>query len=331
MVIRKGESMKIDNRNTCLIIVTYKRFNLLCKLLESIKEMTTIPAGVVIVDNESSQQTSTLVEDFKNSISLISNNTHVFYIQQENLGGSGGFCTGFKLAYELGYDWLWAMDDDVSILPDALDVFNLYQDKYSVLLGNKLSTTGEILQWQYCFNTKFGLPDQIKFPHFTDGIQKMNNISFEGTLFSRKIVDEIGFPDSRFFINWDDTAYGLLASKYTTPVLLEKPTLKKTISNSGIGFQQRKLSTGNDLKRFYIIRNRAILAKYLRILDYYNPVLFAIGTFFQFCKEILRLVIVEKSFHKANLSALHKGIVEYSRILRDNSWHPESYELKDLS
>ena len=41
-------------------------------------------------------------------------------VTQGNVGGAGGFFTGMKYAVEKGYDYVWAMDDDVLCRHDAL-------------------------------------------------------------------------------------------------------------------------------------------------------------------------------------------------------------------
>ena len=47
----------------------------------------------------------------------------VHYVRlSENSGGAGGFHEGMKQAIEAGFDWLWLMDDDVLVAPDALAV-----------------------------------------------------------------------------------------------------------------------------------------------------------------------------------------------------------------
>ena len=38
----------------------------------------------------------------------------------ENMGTSGAACTGFRYAFEHGYDWMWTMDPDSVPEPDAL-------------------------------------------------------------------------------------------------------------------------------------------------------------------------------------------------------------------
>ena len=45
----------------------------------------------------------------------------VYAPQTDNLGGAGGFSVGVKVAYDLGAEWFWVMDDDVAVLPDGIE------------------------------------------------------------------------------------------------------------------------------------------------------------------------------------------------------------------
>ena len=48
----------------------------------------------------------------------------------------------------------------------------------------------------------------------------MNQLCFEGGMFSRRVVDKIGLPDARFFIYGDDACYGYVASQHFPAALL---------------------------------------------------------------------------------------------------------------
>ncbi len=60
------------------------------------------------------------------------------YINQENLGGAGGFYTGMKYMYDNGYEWLVMMDDDG--IPDKNEIKNLIQsyDKVVSAVGKEV-------------------------------------------------------------------------------------------------------------------------------------------------------------------------------------------------
>ena len=105
-----------DPASATIAIVTYNRSGLLTRLLESIIVMDPKPGHVVIIDNASVDDTTELVESFRDRLG-----TELVYQRLEtNTGGSGGFSEGMRVAYELGSTWMWLMDDDVEVLPDGL-------------------------------------------------------------------------------------------------------------------------------------------------------------------------------------------------------------------
>ncbi|MGB4964562.1 MAG: glycosyltransferase, partial [Fusicatenibacter saccharivorans] len=95
-----------------IVVVTYKRQQLLATLFESIEKLTVAPWRIVVVDNEHSDATQGMVDDFREAVTAQWGNTIadqsgnesrvVYAPQSDNLGGAGGFSAGVKKAYELG-------------------------------------------------------------------------------------------------------------------------------------------------------------------------------------------------------------------------------------
>ena len=84
------------------IVVTFNRFELLKKTLERLRAITRVDK-IIVINNGSTDGTTEWLR--------LQTDLHV--VHQENVGGSGGFYTGIRLAHEEGFDWLWCMDDDV--------------------------------------------------------------------------------------------------------------------------------------------------------------------------------------------------------------------------
>jgi len=64
----------------------------------------------------------------------------VYAPQKENTGGSGGFCEGVRIAYELGAEWFWVMDDDVSVEPDGLETLDRWCDRADAIQGSGVTS-----------------------------------------------------------------------------------------------------------------------------------------------------------------------------------------------
>ena len=271
-----------------IVVVTYKRQELLANLFDSMTELTATPWRIVIIDNENSRETEAMCTAFNERLANLwgidteqpdaqGGTDRVIYAPQlENGGGAGGFSAGTKCAYDLGAQWFWVMDDDVLVKWD---------------LG-------------------------------PEGYRTMNQLCFEGGMFSRRVVDKIGLPDARFFIYGDDACYGYVASQHFPAAVVADVVLKRAraVSNWDIA-GKRQLNSTSDTNRYYIMRNRGYLARYMQIYGDYHPVLFRLGNAATFCKEFIRLAAVDKCF-KTGIPALRRGMKDARKIVKDPNWKP---------
>ena len=288
-----------------LIVTTYKRQQLLETLFDSILALEQAPWRIVIVDNEQSDQTADMVAAFAGKVTgqwgttvadQSGNEERVVYAPQtENLGGAGGFSAGVAKAYELGAAWFWVIDYD-----------------------------GGPFYWQYDFIVPLGIPNPIAPAAFGPaGYRVMDTLCFEGGLFNRRVVTEIGLPDPRFFIYWDDTMYGYRASKVTNPIVVPDVILRRTreIGNWDIA-GVRQLNSTSDMNRYHIMRNRGYMARYFMTYGDFRPLVFGLGTVLTAAKEVIRLVMVDREHLKTGLVQIAKGWWDSRKLMHDPTWKP---------
>ena len=321
------EPSPLCSEDTAIVIVTYKRSELLKILFESIVANTLWPKWIFVVDNDASEEVRALTTSLGEHLAP-AGSTVSWVPMPTNTGGSGGFSKGVETAYEQGAQWIWLMDDDVKLLPDAMEKLlpwmqQAEQTNHLALQGCRLNYDGSDFYWQYHFIVKLGIPNPVAPSGFKQGetYRPMNTACFEGGLFHRKVVEQIGIPDYRFFIYWDDAIYGYLASQVTQPILIRSKVMQRTrqIANIRLG-TVRKLNSTSNMVRYYIMRNRGYMARYLQLKGDYNPLLWSIGTAATFCKEFIRLFIT-KDF-KEGLPALRKGMKDARVIIKDPNWQP---------
>jgi rhamnopyranosyl-N-acetylglucosaminyl-diphospho-decaprenol beta-1,3/1,4-galactofuranosyltransferase len=306
-----------DPATATIAVVTYNRSALLTRLLESIVRMEPKPGHVVIVDNASTDGTAEVVETYRERLG-----TELVYRRlDENTGGSGGFSEGMRLAYELGSTWIWLMDDDVEVIPDGLAKMGRWGQRFKSVQGRRYDYDGSPFYWQYRIAEPLGIPIPYAPAGFDEsGYKVMNSGCFEGMFIHRDIVQQIGLPDPRFFIYWDDQTYGWLASRLTTSVIVNEFVLRRTREIKQWDMGIRHMNASSDAYRYYIMRNRAIIKRYYRSLGVYRPALFAAGTALTFAKELIRLVAVE---HRVRgTSNLFRGLRDGRTIARDATWRP---------
>lgn len=296
-----------------LVIVTYKRADLLRGLLESLTRSKVWPEHLILVDNADEPEVAQLLAEMAQSLPGI--RLH-FLGQEENLGGAGGFAAGIDKAHALGAEWIWVMDDDVEILPDGLGELIARSSGYGLILGRRYDADGQPFFWQQRFNAWLGFPVSVPGDPFLDTKAWPTNCGcFEGMFIHRNVIDKIGLPDPAFFLTWDDTIYGWLASQHFDMAYVDAFTLQKVRRQASISLGFRHLNDASDLSRFHAMKNRALVRHYLIEQDAYRPIGFALGGALNFGKELFRLVAVERSL--SGFGSLLHGMREARRLDRE--------------
>jgi rhamnopyranosyl-N-acetylglucosaminyl-diphospho-decaprenol beta-1,3/1,4-galactofuranosyltransferase len=303
--------------NLYAVVVTYNRADFLRNLLDSFARLDTAPARILVVDNASSDHTPDVVAQ-----AIAAGGPPIQYERLDlNVGGAGGFSRGVELALESGAEWLWLMDDDVEVLPGAVEALEKFTPEYSCMIGRRYDANGKPFFWQHHFVEALGIFLPVSRDVFRhSNVFRTNVGNFEGMLINASVARNIGLPDPRFFITWDDLIYGWLAAQQTPVVYVNAFVIKKVRAQRQVDLGLRHLNDSSDLSRRYVMRNRGHVAHYLRAHGKYNRAGFAAGTALTFLKELARLVLVERTLKGAG--ALWRGWRESRSILADAGWKP---------
>ncbi|MBX7445526.1 MULTISPECIES: glycosyltransferase [unclassified Arthrobacter] len=303
--------------NLFAVVVTYNRADFLQNLLDSFARLGTAPARILVVDNASTDHTAQVVARAADA-----GGPPIQYERLErNAGGAGGFSRGVELALEAGAEWLWLMDDDVEVLPGAVEALDRFTPDYSCMIGRRYDANGKPFFWQHHFVEALGIFLPVSRDVFKHSDVFRTNVgNFEGMLIRASVARSIGLPDPRFFITWDDLIYGWLAAQKAPVVYVNAFVIRKVRAQRQVDLGLRHLNDSSDLSRRYVMRNRGLVAQYLRAHGKYNRAGFAAGTALTFLKELVRLVLVERTLKGAG--ALWQGWRESRSILADAGWAP---------
>jgi len=114
--------------NLLVIIVSFNGLNMLEHCLDSVRS-SKVPADILLVDNCSSDGTVEWVESRYPEVSIIRNS--------KNLGFSKANSIGMRKALELGYEYVYLLNQDAWVFPETFDalirVMESSKGKYGIL------------------------------------------------------------------------------------------------------------------------------------------------------------------------------------------------------
>ncbi|MCH5299778.1 MAG: glycosyltransferase [Ruminococcus sp.] len=189
------------------VIVTYNRKELLANNIEMLLKQTKKFDRIFIIDNCSTDGTY----EFLQNKGWINNQQFKYIKTESNIGGAGGFYVGTKAAYDDGADWIVLMDDDgaaadentFSILYNkAIEFYNQNKGDKKLFI-NSLVQQGDMLSFK--INNIYTVEGALQIAQ--NGIIEGEANPFNGTLVSRELVAEIGYPNKEFFIKGDEVNY----------------------------------------------------------------------------------------------------------------------------
>lgn len=293
--------------SVCTVVVTYNRLEFLKECIQGILDQTSPVDKIVIVNNGSTDGTDAYLKTLQHP--------QIEIITQENLGGAGGFHTGIKRAYELGYEWIWVMDDDVEPFKDCLGNLLQYKDLSKCIQPLRIfSDNNEVFKWEHYFDHRTCMP----ILHHNISLENkdfcyVNTACFEGMLIHRDIVEKIGFPKKEYFIAGDDTEYGILANLYTN-VLYTKTAImyrKRVVVSYKI----------RPLQAYYEYRNLFLLRKNIKPYFPGNFSSIFYKNLYKDCFSKIKIILKGKEYpfseKKLLISKMIKGILDGKKIYKN--------------
>ncbi|EOG5454817.1 glycosyltransferase family 2 protein [Cronobacter turicensis] len=235
------------------LIVTFKRKELLEKVVERILQQTFSPSKIIVIDNNSNDGTEEIIAKIKENslVDIEYKNTGA------NLGGAGGFSYGFNYVINDNFDYLWIMDDDLLPEKNCLEKLLYSADDKTIVQPLRFNLDGTCAEYspiRFDLSSPFLLHPKIetvkdRIESLHDDIIQIQGIPFEGPLIPKDIIEAVGIPDKRFFIFYDDLDYAIRARKAGFKIICKKDAVAyRLLMNNQV----------NDLhswKGYFMLRN----------------------------------------------------------------------------
>ena len=213
------------NNTIAAVVVTYNRKHLLKECIDHLFNHSLNGLDVLVIDNASTDGTDEMVSQFSND--------QLKYINTgKNLGGAGGFQFGIRKAMELGYDYLWLMDDDTMPSPTALQYlveFSQSHQDIGFLSSKVLWKDGSLCNMNI---PKVTINKKLK--HFDGDPSEIVMASFVSFFVPANVVQKVGLPIKEFFIWGDDIEYSRRISRlFKCFFIPQSVVIHKSASNNG--------------------------------------------------------------------------------------------------
>lgn len=241
-----------------VVICNYNKQDYVLKCIEHILNQTMTDFDVYVVDNASTDDSvKRIQEQYGNQVHLV--------INQENLGGSGGFNSGMRKALEGAYDYLLLMDNDAFLEKDSLEkMYHVMQEREDIgIVGCKILVADQPDIIQDCgsyidFDTYDvhipykRKPANIELPRLVE----CDYVPACALLIRRNVIEKIGLMPEQNFIYWDDMEWGYCCNKAGYKVV--------ALTDAVVYHHSGQRDTGRTFAKYYLWRNRIrFFAKYL--------------------------------------------------------------------
>lgn len=224
-----------------VVIVTYNAEKWIRNCINSIDE-NTVKSSVVIVDNNSSDNTVDIISTEYSSCTLIKNNANKGFGYANNMG--------IRFSLENGADYVTLLNQDAKLNTFALAQFISYSNKYPnygilapmIYSYNGLELDEYLLNWTFRYN--LSLASDV----FFDRVKEVYQVSLVPAaiwFMKKEAIKDAGLFDPLFFMYAeDDDLWGRFVSKGWQVGFFPKViAYHHTTSEGGYSLQKRKWQT----------------------------------------------------------------------------------------
>jgi GT2 family glycosyltransferase len=198
-----------------IVICNYNKCDCVLGCIQSVLESNSLDFDLYVVDNASTDDSVKRIQsEYGKRVTLI--------VNEENLGGSGGFNAGLRKTMEQGYPYLMCLDNDVLIDEDAVgalydflethpDVGMVGSKVYHMEAPQYIQQFGIHIDFEgYCVESRY-------LNHLEDGtlpeVVYCDSVAACSLMVRTSVVQKIGLMPEENFLYWDDTEWGYLCTQ----------------------------------------------------------------------------------------------------------------------
>jgi hypothetical protein len=204
-----------SSKRVGIIICNYNKEDKVLDCIQSLLEQKYTDYDLYVVDNASTDKSVKAINDkYGDKVELI--------VNKENLGGSGGFNTGLRFAYQKGYPYLMCVDNDALLDEEAVGNLVAFLDEHDEvgMAASKiynLENPDYIQQYGQTIDFEYFCTEVPHLNMYEDGTMPdylyVDSVPACSLMIRRTTIDKIGFLPEANFLYWDDTEWCYLCNK----------------------------------------------------------------------------------------------------------------------
>jgi hypothetical protein len=201
--------MEINMKSVGIVICNYNKADKVLECIQCILEQKFTDYDLYVVDNASTDNSVPAIrEKYGDKVRLI--------VNSENLGGSGGFNTGLRAAYQEGYPYLMCVDNDAMLDENAVGNLKAFLDEhaevgmaaskiYHLEAPDYVQSFGQIVDFE-CFGNKAPYYNALEDGTMPEYLY-VDSVPACSLMVRRTTIDKIGLMPEENFLYWDDTEW----------------------------------------------------------------------------------------------------------------------------
>lgn len=204
--VTKGKTANIG-----IVICNFNKQNDVLLCIQSVLESKYEDYHIYVVDNASSDDSVSLIKQQYGDCKKLE-----LIVNQENLGGSGGFNTGLRKAFAAGHEYLMCVDNDAMLDENCIGELHTFLDEHDDvgIAAAKIYHTGQedyVQQYGSFIDYENYSVDSTYLNHIEDG--SMPDVVYSDAvpacalMIKREVVEKIGLMPEENFLYWDDTEW----------------------------------------------------------------------------------------------------------------------------
>lgn len=198
-----------------IVICNYNKEDAVLECIQSVLESKFTDFDLYVVDNGSTDRSVEKIRStYGDRLTLI--------VNKENLGGSGGFNTGLRTAYEKGYPYLMCIDNDALLDENAVGNLHAFLEEHTEagIAASKiyhLEQPDHIQQFGQKIDFEYYCTEVPHLNMFEDGSMPeylyVDSVAACSLMIRREVIERIGFMPEENFLYWDDTEWCYLCNR----------------------------------------------------------------------------------------------------------------------